>query len=259
MEFLLLQYSSQQWLALIVAAFLTGMAKAGLKGFSMLVVPMLAVAFGGRPSTGILLPLLCMADLFAVRHYHQHADWKYLARLLPPAVLGVLVAFFVGLAISDEVFTNMIAWIIIGTVVLLISQECWDLSRVVDKRPALGYLFGWLGGFTTMIGNAAGPVMAVYLLATRLPKNNYMGTVAWFFLLINFFKVPFHVFAWKTISWSSFAANLIVLPFIFLGVGGGVMIVHRIPEKIFRYLIIAMTLAMALNLLWQQLGKSFTT
>lgn len=244
------QYSLQQWLVLIMAAYLTGMAKAGLKGFSMLVVPTMAVAFGGRPSTGLLLPLLCMADVFAVYHYNRHADWSFLVRLLPPAVVGVLVALVVGSFVSDDVFTTMIAAMIVGTVVLLIIQELWDLSEFLKRRPLIGYLFGWLGGFTTMIGNAAGPVMAVYLLAVRIPKKNYMGTIAWFFLLINFFKVPLHIWIWQTITWSSFAANLLVLPVIGLGVWSGIAIVQRIPEQAFRYLIIGMTLVMAVKLAW---------
>jgi len=242
------QFSLEQWSVLLLAAFLTGMAKAGLKGFSMLVVPMMAAAFGGRPSTGLLLPLLCMADVFAVRFYNRHADWGYLVRLLPPAMVGVLVALVVGLVVSDEIFTAMIAWIVIGSVVLLILQETADFSRLLARQPMLGYLFGWLGGFTTMIGNAAGPVMAVYLLATRIPKNNYMGTIAWFFLVINLFKVPLHIWVWGTISWGSFAANLMALPVIGLGVWLGVLIVRRIPEKAFRYLVIAMTLVMAIKL-----------
>jgi uncharacterized membrane protein YfcA len=98
--------------------------------------------------------------------------------------------------------------------------------------------------------------MAVYMLATRIPKNNYMGTIAWFFLVINLFKVPLQIGFWKNITWTSFAANLVVLPAIFLGVLCGIAIVSRIPEKAFRYLIIAMTMVTALKLvvegLWHQ-------
>lgn len=104
-----------------------------------------------------------------------------------------------------------------------------------------------------MIGNAAGPVMAVYLLATRIPKNNYMGTIAWFFLIVNLFKVPLHAVFWQTITWSTLTANLLVLPAIFVGIRVGLAAVSRIPEKLFRYLVIAMTMSMAIKLLWDQL------
>jgi uncharacterized membrane protein YfcA len=249
MDAFLPHYTVSQWLVLILAALLTGMAKAGLKGFSMFVVPLMAASFSGRPSTGLLLPLLCIADVFAVRHYHKHADPKYLFRLLPPAMIGVLVATAVGSWVSDQVFTNLIAWTIMATVVLLIVQESVDLSGVVAQQPVIGYCFGGLGGFTTMIGNAAGPVMAVYLLATRIPKNNYMGTIAWFFLIINVFKLPWHLFVWQTINIPTLAANALVVPAIFIGVRAGIAIVSRIPERAFRYLVIAMTAVMALKLL----------
>ena len=247
------EFSLEQWLVLVAAAFLTGLAKAGLKGFSMLVVPVMAAMFGGRASTGLLLPILCLADAFAVRHYHRHTDWSYLVRLLPPVIVGVLMALVVGLWVSDELFTKLIAWIIIGTVVLLLIQESLDLSAWVQRHSLIGYSFGWLGGFTTMIGNAAGPVMAVYLLATRIPKNNYMGTIAWFFLIVNLFKVPLHAVFWQTITWSTLTANLLVLPAIFVGIRVGLAVVSRIPEKLFRYLVIAMTMSMAIKLLWDQL------
>ncbi|MFT4994751.1 MAG: hypothetical protein ACI965_001790 [Paraglaciecola sp.] len=79
---------------------------------------------------------------------------------------------------------------------------------------------GLVGGITTMMGNLAGSVMALYLLSMRLPKNEYIGTKAWFFLAINLFKVPFHVFSWQTISLNSFLLNLTGLPFIALGAYG---------------------------------------
>ena len=100
-----------------------------------------------------------------------------------------------------------------------------------------------------MVGNLAGPVMAVYLLSMRLPKNEFIGTAAWFFLVINIFKVPFHVFVWETINWQSFTLNLIALPLIIAGVYIGIWLVKRINEKQYRWLVISMTLVAAAALL----------
>jgi uncharacterized membrane protein YfcA len=100
---------------------------------------------------------------------------------------------------------------------------------------------GFMGGITTMLGNLAGPVMALYLLSMRLPKNEYIGTAAWFFLVVNVFKVPFHVFSWQSIDINSFLLNLICLPFIALGAWAGIVIVKRIQEKYYRWLVIGMT------------------
>lgn len=243
------QYTSEQWMILFAAAFLIGMAKAGVKGLGMFVVPMMAAAFGGKPSVGLVLPLLSMADVFAVSYYNRHAEWKYIKRLLPAAVVGVLIAIGVGYAIADEVFTDMIAVIIIGSLALLILQERTRFSEMMAQNRYVAAAFGGLGGFTTMIGNAAGPIMAVYLLATRIPKNNFIGTTAWFFMIINLFKVPFHIWVWGTITWDSFRSDLLALPAIVAGVFIGILIVRRIPELAFRYFVIVMTLIIALKLL----------
>ena len=92
-----------------------------------------------------------------------------------------------------------------------------------------------------MIGNAAGPIMAVYLLAMRMPKNSFIGTGAWFFLIINLLKFPFHIFVWETITWSSFKLDLLAIPAIAIGIVIGIRIVNLIPEREFRYFIIVTT------------------
>ena len=113
-----------------------------------------------------------------------------------------------------------------------------------DKIPDylwFAVLMGTLGGITTMIGNLAGSIMALYLLSMRLPKNQFIGTAAWFFLVINIFKVPFHVYSWETITVNSFLLNLIGLPFIALGAFCGFKIVQKISDKNYRWFVIAMT------------------
>ncbi|MEL6358138.1 MAG: TSUP family transporter, partial [Bacteroidota bacterium] len=97
--------------------------------------------------------------------------------------------------------------------------------------------------------NAAGPIMAVYLLSLRLPKNSFIGTAAYFFLLINLFKVPFHILSWKTITLETLTLNLWALPVILVGFWLGVRIVKRIPEQAFRYFVMIMTGLVAIKLL----------
>jgi len=107
-------------------------------------------------------------------------------------------------------------------------------------------LCGVAGGFTSMIGNLAGSVMAIYFLSMRLPKNSFIGTTAWFFMVINWFKIPFHVWMWKTITWDSFLLDLTMLPLIILGAFLGVWIVKRLSEFTYRWFIIGMTMIAAL-------------
>ena len=209
-----LTYQTSQWVLLALTALLVGMSKSGIQGVTLLVIPLMALSFGAKPSTGLILPLLCMADIFAVMHYRRVANWTYIVRLLPSAIAG----FFVALAVDHFV----------------------PASEFIDKWW-YGPLFGLLGGFTTMIGNAAGPVMAIYLLSTRMPKMNFVGTNAWFFMVVNLLKVPLQIFAWHNITLHTFAADLCCLPFIVLGGLLGLRLVRWLPEKIFRRFITIVT------------------
>ncbi|MFQ3234863.1 MAG: putative membrane protein YfcA [Paraglaciecola sp.] len=230
---------------LFLTAFLIGMAKTGVSGVSMFSVPVMAIIFGGKESSGLMLPLLIMADLFAVRYYHRHANWSYLLKLFPSAALGVIIATVVGHYIDDQLFQLIMGIIIFLSLGIMLWIETANKEAVPDYLW-FAILMGLLGGFTTMIGNLAGAVMALYLLSMRLPKNEFIGTAAWFFLVINLFKLPFHIFSWQTIDINSFLLNLTSLPFIALGAYGGVHIVKHIPEKQYRWLILTVTAIAAL-------------
>lgn len=233
-----LSYSSVALLFLV--AFFIGMAKSGVHGISMFAVPLLAIMFGGKNSAGMMLPMLIMADLFAVKYYHRDANWGYLLKLFPSAAIGVLIGTWLGNVIDDQVFRTVMSIIIFASLSIMLWMEKGNKGAIPDHLW-FALLMGLLGGMTTMIGNLAGSVMALYLLSMRLPKNEYIGTAAWFFLVINLFKVPFHVFSWQSIDMNSFLLNLICLPFIALGAWCGVRLVKRIPEKHYRWLVICMT------------------
>lgn len=238
-----------QWVMLAAAAFMVGLSKAGLKGLGMVLVVLMAQAFPAKASTGLVLPLLITADMLAVTYYRRDAQWPYLLRLLPAAVLGVLLGVWIGESMDDETFGNVLAWIVILGLLLLLWQEHRPPTEGFIKHPIVSGLAGLAGGFTTMVGNAAGPVMSVYLLATRLPKRQFIGTAAWFFMLINWFKVPFHIWSWETITWQSLRLNLYVIPVIFLGFWIGIKVVAMIPEKAFRYFVMIVTALTALRIL----------
>jgi uncharacterized membrane protein YfcA len=245
---LLSDITTNQWILLALCGLLIGMSKTGLSGVGLMVVPILANAFGGRPSVGLLLPILIFADVFAVTWYHRHAQWKYVARLLPWAFAGILAATFLGKMISDTTFNRMLA----GVVILGIGILVWrDLRRGTVAVPSSWWFaagLGLLGGFSTMIGNAAGPVMALYLLSMQLPKNSYIGTGAWFFFIVNLSKVPLHIWSWHTINLHSFVLDVLMLPAIAAGAFLGIWVVRLLPEKVFRLIIIATTLLSAVLL-----------
>jgi uncharacterized protein len=95
----------------------------------------------------------------------------------------------------------------------------------------------------------AGPIFAIYLLAMHLPKNSFIGTGAWFFLIINLIKFPLHIFVWETISRDTLKLDLILLPGIAAGAIGGIWLVKKIPDKTYRAFVIIVTAISALLLL----------
>lgn len=275
--------SPLQVCALYFCALLIGMAKTGIQGVVMMSVPLMAVAFGAKESTGVILPMLCMADVIAVVYYKRDVDLKCVLRLLPSAVAGLFVAVAVDSFIPERQFKHLMAFCIfigLATMVLpeirkfwrkrkacfggrgrgngaaagggsvaAVSREVVRESESVGKevRPAFmdkwwySVFFGVMGGFTTMIGNAAGGVMSVYLLSMRFDKLAFVGTNAWFFLIINYSKLPLQIFAWDNISAKTLLIDLTALPFIFFGAFVGIWLVKRIPERWYRLLIMAMT------------------
>lgn len=233
---------------LLSVAILTGMSKTGVQGAGMLSVPMLAVVFGGQLSSGVILPMLVIADVFGVWYYHRHASWHHLKILFPWAALGVVAGTVLGKFIDDSIFKLIMASTIMVSVVIMIWLERTNPDKV-PKHKSFAIATGVAGGFTSMVGNLAGSVMSVYLLAVRLPKNVYIGTTAWFFLVVNWFKVPFHVFAWHTITWNTVLLDLLTLPVILLGAWLGILIVRQLTDKMYRWFIIIMTVIAAVGML----------
>jgi uncharacterized membrane protein YfcA len=238
-----------QWMLAILCGMIIGMSKTGFSGAGLIAVPVLAGIFGGRPSVGLLLPMLIIADIFAVKFYNRHADWSYVIKLLPWTIAGILIAVFVGKLVNDNQFRMLVALVVIIGIGLLIYK---DLRQKEISTPSSWWysaLLGLGGGFATMIGNASGPIMAYYLLSMRLPKNTYIGTGAWFFLIVNVIKVPLHLFIWKTITPQSLTFDLVMIVPIIAGAFSGYYLVKLIPEKAYRIFIIITTLVSAIALL----------
>jgi len=233
-------------IVLLVALFI-GMAKTGVHGAGMLAVPMLATVFGGQLSSGIMLPMLLLADVLGVWYYHRHASWSHLKILLPWALLGIIVGTITGSYINDSIFKVIMATTIIISMIIMLWVE--TKKSEVPKQKLFARATGVAGGFTSMVGNLAGAITSVYLLSVRLPKNVFIGTSAWFFLVINWMKVPFHVWVWHTINWNTVLFDLTLLPAIVLGAWLGITIVRSLSEKMYRWFIIVMTLVAAIGML----------
>ena len=221
---------------IFLSAVAIGMAKTGLGGFGMLTVPIMAGIFGAKPSTGIVLILLIFADFFGVWFYHRHADIKLILKLSPSTIFGILLGILIGDRISDAQFTVLLAGILILGALVMGA----NLNNNLKVKPSflLSLITGSVAGISTMIGNSAGPIMSIYFLAMGLEKNSFIGTGAWFFLFVNLFKLPFHIFIWETIDVKTFSFDLVLIPAIVLGAFSGVWIVKKIPEKPYRVIVI---------------------
>jgi uncharacterized membrane protein YfcA len=241
--------SDWAWIVLFVMAIFVGMSKTGVQGLAILTVPMLAMTFGAKPSTGLMLPVLCIADVIGVSYYRRQAEWKYIIRLLPMAIAGFFLALWVDNMIPASEFKHLMgACLALVLAVMLWSQWKGKENLLIDKwwySP----LFGLLGGFTTMIGNAAGPVMAIYLLSTRMPKLAFVGTNAWFFLCVNFLKLPFQVLAWHNINLTTLTIDACAIPFVLIGAFLGIRLVKFLPEKGFRIFTTIVTIISVLVML----------
>lgn len=241
--------SALDWVLIVFCAMLIGMSKTGVPGVSMIVVPTLALIFGGKQSTGILLPILITADVFAVIYYHRHAKWNHLVRALPWAVAGLFLALWIGNLVNDEQFKRIIAVTVFVSIALMIWKDYGYKKEFTPDKWWFAASMGIVGGFATMIGNVAGPIFAIYLLAMHLDKNSFIGTTAWFFFIINVTKFPLQAFVWKNIGLNTLAIDLIVMPAIFLGGLLGIYIVKRIPEKAYKWFVIIITVLSAFLIL----------
>jgi uncharacterized protein len=234
-------YSVVNWLLILLASFIIGLSKAGLKGIDMMNVTIMAIVFGGKASTGIILPLLCIADIMAVIYYNRHAQWKYFWKLVPWMIVGILIGVYVGKDLNEAIFKRIMAVIIILTIAIVIILE-FRKNAVMPENKLFAAGMGLVSGFTTMLGNLAGAFSNIYFLAMRMPKNNFIGTAAWVFLAVNYFKLPFQVFYWKNIQLSTLQTDLYLLPALIAGFWAGVKIVSKINDESYRKIVIVLTL-----------------
>lgn len=242
MTFDISSLTTTEWIVVLLCGVMIGMSKSGINGLGTVVVPVLAVIFGARPSTGLLLPMLCMADIMAVIYYRRSAEWSHIWRLLPWAVSGFFVALLIDHLVPARGFRILVAIsILIGFPFMIWKEKQGDKISLLT-HPWVPRLFGLVGGVATMIGNAAGPIMSVYLLSMKLPKQNFVGTAAWFFLIVNLLKLPLQWLVWHNISAGTLSFNLMMFPSIVVGVLLGIWLVQYVSERNYRTLVMLLTL-----------------
>lgn len=247
-----MQLELWQWLMGGAAAVLVGISKTGIPGAGILVVPMLACLFGGKQSAGIMLPMLLFADVFAVAWYRKHTDWSKLVKLFPWVVPGLVVGAYLLCVVDIGDNHKDILGQIIGVIVLLMLGLYLLRNRLGEKltpTSTFGMASTGIGaGFTTMISNAAGPIMQIYMAAYQMKKQEFVGTLAWFFFIVNMSKVPVFVYQ-DMINLGSLKFDLAIAPAILVGVFIGKWILPRISQSAFNAVVLVLAAASAVKLI----------
>jgi uncharacterized protein len=243
--------NAMQWACAVLGAMMVGVSKTGVSGLSVLAVALFTTVFpSSKQATGLVLPLLVFADIIAVSSYRAHTQWRYLWKVFPWTAMGVVLGFFALGRISDRACRVLIG----GIVIALALLSYWRRYRATPGADApvhwSGAIFvGILAGFVTLIANAAGPLMAIYLMSMRLPKMQYVGTAAMFFMLLNLFKVPFMA-TLGLVNVASFKFNLLLLPAVVIGAIFGRWLLQRINQTVFENLVLALSALTGILLLW---------
>jgi uncharacterized membrane protein YfcA len=238
-------------LFMVLAGFMTGFGKTtGLNVLGIFTTTILSMIFPAKEAVGILVVTLLTGDMIAVTYYRRTVIWKHLFSLVPWILAGILLGYFVLLKVNNNQLK-----LLLGIVILALNafQMIRDLagSRMEQKMPNSVWFTGVLGilaGFTTMIGNVAGAVMSVYLLSRRLPKNEFVGTGAWFYLFVNVIKVPFYIHL-GMISTRSLLFDSIAIPAVVVGTFIGIKVLPHIPQQMFKWMILALGTAGAVKLI----------
>ena len=222
----------------LVAALCIGLSKVGFSGISMVSIIILADLYGSKASVGLTLPLLIAADMMAYPAFLKHGSWRPVWRLLGPALLGIGGGWFLLGYLSESSARQIIGGCVLSMVILQALRRGGSAGfERMAASGGFGMGAGVLGGFATMLANAAGPVIQLYLMARKVPKMELIGIGARFFLLINLIKVPLNA-RLALITSDSLLENLRLLPGVAVGIFGGKYLLRRVPQGVFEWMLL---------------------
>jgi len=248
------QLTIDQWFLAALAAFFVGVARSGFGGLGMLTVILMAAIMPGREreSTGVVLPLLLFGDLLAARTYRRDVQWSYVLRLLPAALVGVVIGYFIMKTIGNHGFKPFIGALVLALCALQFCRQWKPHLFYTAEQASRSKTFSWFtgvtAGITTMMANAAGPVMTLYFLTVQLPKLHLVATAAWYFLIVNALKIPFS-YHLGLINIGSLSFNAALVPFVVFGLFIGRRFLRNLHQNTFERILLALTVLAALHLI----------
>jgi uncharacterized membrane protein YfcA len=244
-------FTSATWILVGLASVLLGFSKTAVGGVAMVSVAIFAAVLPARASTGLVLLLFLVGDVFALRAYTRFTEWAVLRRLAPAVAVGIAVGALFLFVAADLAVRRTIGAILLVLVSVATVQKLHRRGEGEDPGPASSALMvstGAVSGFTSMVANAGGAIMSLYLLRLRLPVMVFLGTTAWFFFVINVVKVPISL-GLGLLDWSTARATLLLSPAVVVGALAGRAVARRMSLATFEWVILTVTFAAALNLL----------
>jgi uncharacterized membrane protein YfcA len=229
-------FAPWQWVIGAFSALVIGAAKTGMPGLGSFVAPLMVLAVGdARYAAAWTLPILSTADMFAVFFWRKQADSRKLLSLIPWVAAG-MIGGALALSLSEQTLRRMIGGVVVLMLLLYLVRKRYPHGQIARGAS----FYGIAAGFASTIANAAGPVMNMYLLSRKLPKEQFVATGAWFFLVINLAKVP--IYSWHHLfSSTSLTFGLLMAPAVVCGALSGLWVVHRVPQRVFDTLILVLT------------------
>ena len=252
-------YELWQWVFFAIAAIVIGMSKCGIPGLGILNVAIFQNVLLAKDATGFGLPLLVVGDFCAVIAFRKHADWKQVLGLIPFAVVGVIVGFSVLGSIDNAQARLLIGASLVIMIVLYVANRRSKAPKKWGLLPrSFAPMIGCMAGFVSMIANAAGPLMTLYLLAMGMPKMAFLGTSVYFFTLLNLFKIPFLV-PIDIIPWESAMANVRLVPFVMFGAFAGYYFARKVNQRWFERTAFWLTIIAVGYMIWIAFGELWWT
>ena len=230
------ELAAWQWLFGVISALMIGVAKTGAPGAGTLVIPLMVLAVGdARHAAAWTAPILTTGDIFAVLYWRRHADARKLFSLIPWVLVG-MTGGAMALALPERIMRRMVGAIVLSMLFLYLARRRNPAGHVGGKP----LLYGVAAGFATTVANAAGPVMNMYLLTRKLPKEQFVATGAWFFFVVNVAKMPIYV-SYGLVSRTSLLFDLMMVPAVICGGLGGLWVMRRMPQRVFETMVIVLT------------------
>lgn len=235
------------WVLGVCAALIIGLTKTGVPGIGILAVALMVMVFPAKQSVGAVLPMLIVGDLFAIAYYRRHAQWKRLFELFPCVIAGIAVGTFVLARMEGSCFKPFLGGLILVLLAVELLRQRLGWSNVPHKLWFV-VLMGSLAGFATTVGNAAGPIMNIYLISKGLTKDKFMGTIAWYFFIFNCIKIPIYL-SLGMINSETLRFNVFMIPMIVLGAVTGRWLLKRISSDLFKKIVLVVAAIAALWIL----------